>query len=104
MVLAGARSGVAAALGVVGVIVPWNYPLYLALGPLVDALAAGNRVLIKMSEYTPRTAAAVATLLAEALPGGEAQVALGEVALAQALPVCRLTTCCLPALPPWGAR
>lgn len=71
-------------LGVVGVIVPWNYPLYLALGPLVDALAAGNRVLIKMSEYTPRTAAAVATLLAEALPGGEAQVALGEVALAQA--------------------
>lgn len=71
-------------LGVVGVIVPWNYPLYLALGPLVDALTAGNRVLIKMSEYTPRTAAAVATLLAEALPGGEAQVALGEVALAQA--------------------
>jgi len=40
-------------LGVVGVIVPWNYPLYLAAGPLVSALAAGNRVLIKMSEFTP---------------------------------------------------
>ena len=53
VVLAGARSGVAAALGVVGVIVPWNYPLYLALGPLVDALAAGNRVLIKMSRIHP---------------------------------------------------
>ena len=39
-------------LGVVGVIVPWNYPLYLAIGPLVGALAAGNRVMIKMSEST----------------------------------------------------
>ncbi|PKM21291.1 MAG: coniferyl-aldehyde dehydrogenase, partial [Gammaproteobacteria bacterium HGW-Gammaproteobacteria-14] len=37
-------------VGVVGVISPWNYPLYLALGPLVGALAAGNRVMIKMSE------------------------------------------------------
>ena len=37
-------------LGVVGIIVPWNYPLYLAVGPLVDALAAGNRVMLKMSE------------------------------------------------------
>lgn len=42
-------------LGVVGIIVPWNYPLYLAVGPLVAALAAGNRAMIKMSEYTPHT-------------------------------------------------
>lgn len=42
-------------LGVVGVIVPWNYPVYLAIGPLVAAMAAGNRVLIKISEYTPHT-------------------------------------------------
>ena len=41
--------------GVVGVIVPWNYPLNLAVGPLTAALAAGNRVMIKMSEYTPKT-------------------------------------------------
>jgi len=41
------------ALGVVGVVVPWNYPLYLALGPVVGALAAGNRVLLKMSEAAP---------------------------------------------------
>jgi coniferyl-aldehyde dehydrogenase len=40
-------------LGVVGIIVPWNYPLFLAVGPLVGALVAGNRALIKMSEYTP---------------------------------------------------
>ncbi len=42
-------------LGVIGIMVPWNYPLFLALGPLTAALAAGNRALIKMSEYTPST-------------------------------------------------
>ncbi len=40
-------------LGVVGIMVPWNYPFYLTLGPLACALAAGNRVMIKFSEYTP---------------------------------------------------
>lgn len=39
-------------LGVIGIIAPWNYPLQLALAPLVDALAAGNRVVIKPSEHT----------------------------------------------------
>ncbi len=43
-------------LGVIGVIVPWNYPLFLAVGPLVGALAAGNRALVKLSEYTPNFA------------------------------------------------
>src|SRR5690606_4004261 len=52
-------------LGVVGVIVPWNYPLYLAIGPLTCALAAGNRVLIKMSEYTPKTAETLKAVLGE---------------------------------------
>jgi coniferyl-aldehyde dehydrogenase len=51
--------------GVVGVIVPWNFPIYLALGPLVAALAAGNRVMLKMSEATPATNAALRALLAE---------------------------------------
>lgn len=40
-------------LGVVGVITPWNFPIFLALGPTVQALAAGNRVMLKMSEFTP---------------------------------------------------
>ncbi|MCG8323974.1 MAG: coniferyl aldehyde dehydrogenase [Thiotrichales bacterium] len=40
-------------LGVVGVITPWNFPFFLALGPAIQALAAGNRVMIKMSEFTP---------------------------------------------------
>jgi coniferyl-aldehyde dehydrogenase len=51
--------------GVVGVIVPWNFPIYLAMGPLVTALAAGNRVMIKMSEVTPATNAVFKTLLGE---------------------------------------
>ena len=51
--------------GVVGVIVPWNFPIYLAMGPLVTALAAGNRVMIKMSEITPATNAVLKRLLAE---------------------------------------
>jgi len=38
---------IAQPLGVVGIIVPWNYPVYLAIGPLVAALAAGNRALVK---------------------------------------------------------
>ncbi|MDG5497850.1 aldehyde dehydrogenase family protein [Niveispirillum sp. BGYR6] len=56
-------------LGVVGVIAPWNYPLQLALCPLAGILAAGNRVLLKPSELTPRTTALIADLLAQALPG-----------------------------------
>jgi coniferyl-aldehyde dehydrogenase len=40
-------------LGVVGIVVPWNYPLYLCVGPMVAALVAGNRVMVKLSEYTP---------------------------------------------------
>ena len=42
-------------LGVIGIITPWNYPLYLSLGPLATALAAGNTAMIKMSEFTPAT-------------------------------------------------
>lgn len=42
-------------LGVVGIITPWNYPIFLALGPLTAALAAGNNAMIKMSEFTPAT-------------------------------------------------
>ena len=46
--------------GVVGVISPWNYPVQLALAPVVGALAAGNRVLLKPSELTPATSALLA--------------------------------------------
>ena len=51
-------------LGVIGIIVPWNYPVQLALIPLVTAVAAGNRFMIKPSEYTPATTAVIEELLA----------------------------------------
>ncbi len=64
-------------LGVVGIIVPWNYPLYLCIGPLVAALAAGNRVMVKLSEFTPAFSTLMQTLLAQAFPDGEVGVITG---------------------------
>ncbi|HVX05417.1 MAG TPA: coniferyl aldehyde dehydrogenase [Rhodanobacteraceae bacterium] len=71
-------------LGVVGIIVPWNYPLYLAVGPLVDALAAGNRVLVKMSECTPVFSALFAELVEKHFPDGEVRVVNGGAGVAAA--------------------
>ena len=69
-------------LGVIGIIVPWNYPVFLSMGPLTTALAAGNRAMLKMSEFTPNTNQLLADLLASefaideiAVIGGEADVA-----------------------------
>lgn len=56
-------------VGVVGVIVPWNFPVNLSLSPLVAVLAAGNRAMLKMSERSPRLAALLADTLPAALPG-----------------------------------
>ena len=58
-------------LGVVGVIVPWNYPLYLAIGPLAAALAAGNRAMVKLSELTPAFSALLQRLCAETFAAEE---------------------------------
>jgi len=66
-------------LGVVGVIVPWNYPLFLAIGPLTGALAAGNRVMIKMSESTPESARVLKELLGKVFPEDLVAVVQGEV-------------------------
>ncbi|MBM7332234.1 MAG: coniferyl aldehyde dehydrogenase [Alcanivorax sp.] len=66
-------------LGVVGIIVPWNYPLYLAIGPLLSALAAGNRVMIKMSESTPRTGALLEELIGQTFDEDQVAVINGEV-------------------------
>jgi coniferyl-aldehyde dehydrogenase len=71
-------------LGVVGIIVPWNYPLLLATGPLVDALVAGNRAMVKMSEYTPRFSALFAELVARYFAPDEVVVVTGDAAVAQA--------------------
>ena len=49
-------------LGSVGIIVPWNFPVYLAMGPLIGVIAAGNRAMIKPSEFSPRVAEQLANL------------------------------------------
>ena len=71
-------------LGVVGIIVPWNYPLYLATGPLIAALAAGNRAMVKMSEFTPRMGELFKSIMAEAFSEDEVAVINGSVEVAQA--------------------
>lgn len=65
------------ALGVVGIISPWNYPVNLALIPLVSAIAAGNHVMLKPSEHTPRTSALLRDLLAEVFPEERVATVLG---------------------------
>lgn len=69
--------------GVVGIVVPWNYPLYLAVAPLVDALCAGNRVLLKMPEDAPRFSALFSTLIATHFDAGEVHAMAGDVAMAR---------------------
>ncbi|HEY4583841.1 MAG TPA: coniferyl aldehyde dehydrogenase [Lysobacter sp.] len=64
-------------VGVVGVIAPWNYPVNLALVPLVSAIAAGNHVYLKPSEHTPRTSEWLRDLLADVFPDDRVAVALG---------------------------
>lgn len=71
-------------LGVVGVIVPWNYPVYLAIGPIASAIAAGNRVLVKMSEMAPATGALLASLVARFFAPEELAVVNGGPEVARA--------------------
>ncbi|MFZ4535627.1 coniferyl aldehyde dehydrogenase [Propionivibrio sp.] len=71
-------------LGAVGIIVPWNYPIFLAVAPLVAALAAGNRALVKMSEFTPATARLFAELIARNFADDEVSVVEGDASVAQA--------------------
>ena len=69
---------IAQPLSVVGIMAPWNYPVNLALVPLVSALAAGNRVMIKMSELSPATGQALANLAKQFFDVNELAVLGGE--------------------------
>ncbi|MFT3707867.1 MAG: coniferyl aldehyde dehydrogenase [Archangium sp.] len=71
--------------GVVAVIAPWNYPVNLALGPLACALAAGNRVLLKPSEITSRTAEAIARAIGDHFSADEVTVVTGGADVARAI-------------------
>lgn len=71
-------------LGVVGIISPWNYPLQLAIMPLIGVLGAGNRAMIKPSEYTPRLSQLLKDVLAKGFTEEEIFVATGGVDVAAA--------------------
>lgn len=64
-------------LGVVGVIAPWNYPFQLAVEPIAYALAAGNRVYVKPSEYTPRVSELLKRLMTDSFDAGLVEVVTG---------------------------
>ncbi|MEG3155806.1 aldehyde dehydrogenase family protein [Sphingomonas sp. RB1R13] len=70
--------------GVVGNIVPWNFPFDLSVGPLTEMLAAGNRVIIKPSEYTPACGALLAEMVAAAFDPAVVHVVNGGLDVAQA--------------------
>ena len=70
--------------GVVGIIGPWNFPLYLTIGPLIAALAAGNRAIIKTSEFAPRTSELLRSMMAECFSEDQVAVVGGAVESAQA--------------------
>jgi coniferyl-aldehyde dehydrogenase len=65
-------------LGVIGIISPWNYPLQLALAPLIGALAAGNRAIIKPSELTPSFSAALGKAVTKYFAPEEVSVVTGD--------------------------
>ncbi|KFN44135.1 coniferyl aldehyde dehydrogenase [Arenimonas oryziterrae] len=71
-------------LGVVGIVAPWNYPFQLAIIPLVNALAAGNRAMIKPSEFTPQVSALIAKMLGEVFTADQVVVMQGGAELAAA--------------------
>lgn len=68
--------------GLVGVISPWNYPVLLSLGPIVGAIAAGNRVMLKVSEFCPATNEVLMQILHSALGEEWVQVIQGEAEVA----------------------
>lgn len=65
-------------IGVVGIIVPWNFPVMLSLGPLITALAAGNTAMLKMSEFTPATNRVLKAMLAEGFNDDQVAIIEGE--------------------------
>ncbi len=73
------------AKGVCLIVAPWNYPVNLVLIPLISAIAAGNCVILKPSEYTPNTNAIMAQLIKEVFAENEVAFVEGEVEVSQYL-------------------
>jgi coniferyl-aldehyde dehydrogenase len=75
--------------GVVGNIVPWNFPFDLSVGPLVEMLASGNRVVIKPSEYTPACAEVLRDMVHSTFDRDRVDVVVGGLELAKAFTAVR---------------
>ncbi len=71
--------------GKVLIIAPWNYPFQLALCPLISAVAAGNQVVLKPSELTPRTSAIITKIIERTFHVGHVEVREGGLEIAQKL-------------------
>jgi len=72
--------------GVIGNIVPWNFPIELAIGPMTEMLAAGNRVIVKPSDQAPACAELLREMIAATFDPDLVTVAVGGIALARAFP------------------
>jgi len=70
--------------GVIGNIVPWNFPFDLSVGPMIEMLAAGNRVIVKPSEYTPASADLLREMVEKTFDPTLVYVAVGGLDLARA--------------------
>lgn len=70
--------------GVVGIISPWNYPLFITIAPLVCAIAAGNRVMLKLSEHSTHTSSLIKDLFAKIFVDSKVSVVLGNADIAAA--------------------
>ena len=70
--------------GVVGNIIPWNFPFDIGIGPMIEMLAAGNRVILKPSEYVPACAELLREMVTESFPPDLVYVAVGGLELARA--------------------
>jgi coniferyl-aldehyde dehydrogenase len=70
-------------VGVVGIISPWNFPVSLALSPAASAIAAGNSVMIKPSEFTPATSALLERLVGQYFDASELAVVTGDETVAK---------------------
>ena len=72
--------------GVIGNIVPWNFPFDLGVGPLVEMLAAGNRVIVKPSDFTPACGEVLGDMIAATFDPERVTVAVGGLELAKTFP------------------
>ncbi|HUB05705.1 MAG TPA: aldehyde dehydrogenase family protein, partial [Myxococcales bacterium] len=90
--------------GVIGIIAPWNFPVAGLYRSTLPALMTGNAIVLKPSEYTPRTSAWLASLLAAALPEGLVAVVQGDGEVGRALVDCGIDGCVFTGSPATGKK